>query len=93
MSGQRSGDLRELRGTAPEPGACHVKINRVQCTQPAVSTWEGGCVHEHVTTDIGLCAEHRELAARPFDCLLCRDHTCMVQLRGGEARWPRGLTG
>lgn len=73
---------KELYGRAPAPGACFVLINRVPCGEPAVSTWEGGCVHEHITTDIGICGEHRELAARPFDCVPCEpDHKCMAQLR------------
>jgi hypothetical protein len=74
--------LQELAGTASGPGGCHVLINRVACSSPAESTWGGGCVHEHVTTGIRICAEHRKLAERPFECVRCEpDHKCMAQLR------------
>jgi hypothetical protein len=49
---------------------------------PAESTWEGGCVHEHVATGIEVCAGHREFAAVPFDCVACEpDHQCTALLR------------
>jgi hypothetical protein len=77
-----SGDLQEVAGLSHGPGGCHIFINRVACSNTAVSTWEGGCVHEHVTTGIRVCAGHRELAERPFTCVSCEpDHKCTVQLR------------
>lgn len=77
-----SGPLLQLRKRPPAPGQCQVLINRIPCKEQAPSTWEGGCVHEHVTTDIHLCDEHRKLAERPFKCLPCEpDHVCMVQLQ------------
>jgi hypothetical protein len=77
-----AGALQELAGKALGPGGCHVFINRVACTETAVSTWEGGCVHEHVTAGIGICAGHRKLAERPFTCVLCEpDHECTALLR------------
>jgi len=75
-------ELRELVRDPVIAGMCQVVINRVACGQPSVGTWEGGCVHEHITTEIGICAGHRELAARPFTCVACEpDHECTAQLR------------
>lgn len=75
-------ELRELVHDPVIAGLCQVVINRVVCAQPSEGTWEGGCVHEHVITDVEICAGHRELAERPFACVLCEpDHKCMVQLR------------
>lgn len=74
--------LRELVRDPVIAGLCQVVINRVLCFEPAEGTWEGGCVHEHVLTDIEICAEHRKLAERPFTCVTCEpDHKCTVQLR------------
>jgi hypothetical protein len=70
-------------------GMCQVAINRVVCGEPAEGVWEGGCVHEHATTDIEICGGHRELAGRPFVCIPCERAgcgKCMVQLR----EVPRG---
>ena len=74
--------LRELVRDPLITGLCQVIVNRVWCAEPLEAVWEGGCVHEHVMTDIGICAEHRELAERPFVCVRCEpDHKCMAQLR------------
>jgi hypothetical protein len=79
-------ELRELVRDPVIAGLCQVSISRVPCGWPAEGIWEGGCVHEHVTTEIGICAEHRELADRPFACVSCEpDHKCMVQLREAAA--------
>jgi hypothetical protein len=78
--------LQELARIPREWGLCQVVINRVACGEPVEATWEGGCVHEHVTTDIGICAGHRELAERPFTCVSCEpDHKCTVQLKEAAA--------
>lgn len=74
--------LRELVCDPVIAGMCQVVINRVPCGEPVEAAWEGGCVHEHVVTDVGICAAHRELAERPFTCVSCEpDHTCLAQLR------------
>ena len=74
--------MRELRRHPPKPGGCFVLIGGVPCDEPAESTWEGGCVHEHVTTGVGICAGHRELAGRPVTCVPCEPgHKCTVHLR------------
>lgn len=61
---------------------CQITIKHVPCLEPAESFWEGGCAHEHVTTDVGICAEHRYIPERKQLCVPCRpDHECEVRLR------------
>jgi hypothetical protein len=72
----------EIRERAGAPGKCQVTINGTLCPESAEATWETGCIHEHITTGIRLCAGHRKLTERPFKCLPCEpDHACLVQLR------------
>ena len=59
---------------------CWARIGGTDCSQPAESFWEGGCVHEHVETGIPICAGHRRIVENPLTCLVC-DHDCVVQLR------------
>lgn len=67
------------------PGLCQVAEKRVPCLEPGVSTWDAACVHEHVTTEISVCAGHEwRMTGRPWNCMVCANsdqpHDCPVKV-------------
>ena len=55
----------------------------IPCEQPAVSTWDAGCEHEHVTPGILVCRDHEwRMTTRPWTCAVCARghdaHMCRV---------------
>jgi hypothetical protein len=67
-------------GSTEGGSACQIGISGAWCGRPAESTWEAGCVHEHVFAVLGVCSGHRHLTARQYYCNRC-DHECPVLLR------------
>jgi hypothetical protein len=72
-----------VEGIRTVVAGCHFTVNSIPCNQPPASHWDAGCVHEHITPDIGLCAAHEGQIKTPWYCLDCdRDqrepHKCVT---------------
>jgi hypothetical protein len=64
---------------------CQIQVAGLRCLEVPEAFYDAGCEHEHVTTDIGICAVHVErVTADPWECSVCRKadgHKCPVLIR------------
>jgi hypothetical protein len=75
---------------------CQIHEAGVPCFEWAASTWNAGCVHEHLTV-VGVCADHEwRMTGRPWNCTVCKEgdepHVCAVLIVKAPSTAPAGAS-